>query len=196
MPRVHQKVKSKRGKDYTCRVCSKIIEPGQPYYVFEKRYGGPNRRHVSCGYPRPSELSGRKTALIDDAILDFNPDACESVEDLQAELQAVAEVAREVGQEYEASADNMPESLQYGYQAEAMREVAQELESWADNLEDFEPDEEEPDEDAISGLTGVDWDDPESVSEALEEAKRDWLDQVRDQARSKLEDEPVPEYQG
>lgn len=157
MPRVHMVTKSHQGKTYDCGVCGKPITPGQTFYTWSKRYAGTYRQHTEHGYPRPSQLSGRKTAVIEDELQaldlsdisyplpeDFEPnpeggnalDLDGVVEDITNALSSVAETARGVGEEYEASADNMPESLQQGYQAEAMRDVNQRLGDWADQLED------------------------------------------------------------
>lgn len=170
MPRVHTTTKSTRGRTYACIKCGKDITPGQTFYWWEKRFGGTYRQHTACGYPRPSQLSNRKTAQIEDVLQDLDltsisyqlPDGFEPqeegnaididqvVEQITEALSDVASTARDVGQEYEASADNMPESLQQGYQAEAMRDVAQRLEEWADQLEDP----------CSSGSTAVDLPDP------------------------------------
>jgi hypothetical protein len=138
-----------------CRLCGNEIGVGQSYYTWQKRYGGPQFTHVTCGRPTPTMLSDRKTAVIEEAIMgiDFsswNPTVpadwdgnTENIDvdysDVQALLQEIADSARDVGSEYESGADNMPENLMYSPTAEAMREVAQELETWADDLESFEP---------------------------------------------------------
>lgn len=150
--------------------------------------------HTSHGYPRPSMLSNRKTAVIEDAIGDF-PDSVESIEDIQSVMQGIAETAREVGQEYGESADNMPESLQQGYQAEAMREVADELETWADEIESWESENEEPTEDdARNELDEEEQEDADAVSTKLDEMRSEWLDSELQNAQDKLSD--LPEYQG
>lgn len=156
MPRVHTTTKSRQGKTYDCVKCYKPITAGQTFYWWKKRVGGTYRQHTECGYPRPSQLSGRKTAVIEDALQDLNlgevkvelPEGFEiqetgnaydiedAVEQITAALADVASEARSVGEEYEASADNMPDSLQQGYQAEAMRDVNQRLQDWAEQLED------------------------------------------------------------
>lgn len=203
MPRVHRRVKSTRGRpEFPCRSCSEPIKPGQAFYTWEKRFGGKSYLHVEHGFPKPSMLSNRKTAVIEDAIGDF-PTTAESIEDIQSAMTDVAEQAREVGQEYESSADNMPENLQQGYQAEQMREVAQELESWADEVEQWEPEADEPTEDdAREALEAEASEDEKESSEPteddiqqkLDELRSDWLDTELNNAQESLGD--LPEYQG
>ena len=224
MPRVHTRTKSTRGRPtFPCRACSEPIKPGEKFYTWKKRYGGTSYMHTSHGFPKPSMLSNRKTAVIEDMTQDF-PSSVESTDEISEALQAIAETARDVGQEYEDSADNMPESLQQGYQAEAMREVAQELETWADDLESWEPENDSPDEDdyqetdqeayqaaiqdwqAQEPETGTEahdeWeqDEPEENdyqvvdTEAHEDAVATWLDDELSNAQDKLGE--MPEYQG
>ena len=63
MARVHTRTKSTRGKrDFICSGCREKIEPGEEFCTWQLRFGGPRYRHVKCGYPKPTELSMRKTA--------------------------------------------------------------------------------------------------------------------------------------
>lgn len=209
MPRVTLHTRSSRvtKRPYICTGCRSEIEPGQKYYEWERRYGGPQRRHETCGRPRPTELSSRKTAQVEEAILDAQSaigswdqqplDGCtepvESVEleydDLTSALEAVAEVAREVASEYEDGVNNMPDALQYSPTGEAMTQVAEALNDWADEVEDFQPD-----------AASVDLPDPDDYGsfdewlEAAEQAVSEAVDSVREEAEGKLED--MPEYEG
>jgi len=220
MPRVYMKTKSTRGtKTYTCTGCHQKIEPGEVYYEWSRRfgrYGQTYRRHQACGRPRPTELSSRKTAQIEEAANEASgqidayvwtvdeSDLSEgggSVEietgELSDILAGIAEIAREVGQEYQASYDNMPEGLNQGETAMAMEEVAQELDSWADDVEseDFdgevmyeafmpEPDLDEADLDAAR----QEW--VENIQSEVENR----VDELRSQANDRIQD--WPEYQG
>jgi hypothetical protein len=154
MPRVHTKVKSTRGKTYKCQSCREDILPGESYYEWSRRFGRSGqtyRQHEKCGRPKPTQLSSRKTAVLEEAINDadfssFSPEidleALDTqggeievdISDLETILEEIADVAREIGQEYQDGYDNMPEGLNQGSTAQAMEEVAQELESWADDL--------------------------------------------------------------
>jgi|SRR5215471_20303901 len=195
MPQVHKRTKSTRGKQaFICSACREEIKPGETFYTWQKRYGGPQYRHVKCGYPRPSQLSNRKTAQVEDAIQDAHDTIGgltvelttegtyegSLIEDITGSLEAVADEAESVADEYESSADNMPEALQYGSQAEAMREVADELRTWADELRSWTPSEDEPD---IQG-------------NAIEQqdALDTWANDMKTEATDQMAD--LPEYQG
>jgi hypothetical protein len=112
-------------------------------------------------------------------------------------LEAIADVARNVGYEYEEGADNMPENLQYGSQAEAMREVATALADWAENLADsnldtsvdapeWEDEEFEDDEEREAALAS--W--REDVQQAITET----CDRIAEEAQELTND--MPEYEG
>jgi hypothetical protein len=178
MPRVKTVKKNNRGTAH-CRVCGEAIKPGETFYTWKKRYGGVSKMHTSHGYPKPSMLSNRKTAQIEDVVQDFG--GYDNIEDCQAALNDIAQTARDVGEEYTSGADNMPENLQYSPTAEAMREVGDELERWADELEQWEPEGVEPTE-------------PENEDETLEEAQENWLNEQIEEANNLLYD--MPEYQG
>jgi hypothetical protein len=210
MPRVHTKTRNRGGKHvYTCSACHKPVEAGESYFTWSRRFGRMGRtyyRHVACGRPRPSELSGRKTAIVEDAMLDaenaidawseelpeFPTDTLDlDTSDLNSALETVADEAVSVGDEYEEGADNMPESLQYGSQAEAMREVADELRQWADELRSWAADDTQvtlPDPAAYEDKPEGSWEN--DAQGVLDEA----LDAIREEARSAMED--MPEYQG
>lgn len=212
MARVTRHTKSNRGRTYhcigPCKLDSSEIVAGQEYYEWSPR-SGVRRKHVECGYPRPSQLSSRKTAVVEDAIMDaaeaigsWEPggelelpaggDATYSDTDcdgLKSILQEVASQAEDVGSEYEQSADNMPESLQYGTQAEAMRDVAGELESWASELTDWDP----PDLDLPNRSDDESFAQDGDYQEACLEAIDAWKDEARSSAQDAMDD--LPEYQ-
>lgn len=203
MPRVHRKTKSDRGiVTYKCsaspcklaegRDGDRTIRPGDEFYQWTPRSGS-RYRHVACGYPRPTDLSSRKTAAIEEAVQDADLDAWQpelneqggyddGYDDIKSALADVAAVAREVGEEYTMSADSMPENLQYGSQAEAMRDVGSRLEEWADELEAWEPDQTEPDFEQAD------------TREEREEVLTTWADELRNAAVEAMED--IPEYEG
>lgn len=210
MARVVMKTKNSGGKHvYTCSGCGEPVTAGTKYYTWARRFGRTGVRyyqHATCGYPRPTQLSSRKTAVVDEAITDANlaqhapelpyEDAVAGgtldvpYDDLQAALASVAEEARTVGEEYTSGADNMPDSLQYGQQAEAMRAVGDELESWADNLDNWDPSCTTT-IDVPADYAGTDAD-KAALAALWEEAVQELVTEAQDH----LDAEGVPEYQG
>jgi hypothetical protein len=200
MPRVTTHLKNRGGsKQYRCQRCGQNIEPGQRYYYWSRRVAPNNYQHVDCGYPRASQLSGRKTAVVLDAAQDaensvgswepevpsVTPDTTDlelDVSDLEGYLEDAAQSAEDVADEYEEGVSNMPDALQYSPTAEAMNEVAEELRSWADTLR------------SVSFETSVELMTDEPSVEAWEEAWADAVQAARDAATENLGD--VPEYQG
>jgi hypothetical protein len=211
MPRVKTGVAAK--SDYKrprrCTGCGQPIVKGDRYYTWLKRYGPVDGffRHVACGAPRPSELSGRKTAVIEDAVLDWTAPGAdvtplesidfEEVPDtLELEpgafedpTESVASVAEEVADEYESGVDNMPEGLQYGPTGEAMRDVTERLREWAQELRD------KAGEDITVDLPPYGPDDTDdNWLEAAETALNDaWEERVSDLEQLLGE---MPEYEG
>lgn len=212
MPRVISRTATNRAKKVrSCATCGKPLEEGQKYYTWARRFGRSKAvyyQHTECGYPRPTQLSGRKTAQVEEAISDaetaigawtpelpegsdedlngFEPDDTSDVNDA---LNEVASIARDVASEYEDGVQNMPEGLQQGTTGEAMTEVAQELESWADTLEGWTPS-------ATFSLPdrGDEDETPEDYRERVQSALDDWADEVRNEATDEMGD--MPEYQG
>lgn len=197
MPRVttHKKVRGQ--KVYRCQRCGQPVEPGQQYYYWSRRVAPNNYQHVDCGYPRASQLSGRKTAVVLDAAQDaenavgawepevptVDPDTTElelDVSDLEGYLEDVAQSAEDVADEYEESVSNMPDSLQYSPSAEASNDVAERLRDWADSLRSTDFD---------TTVTAE-----ESSVESWEEAWAEAVQAARDAATENLGD--VPEYEG
>jgi len=157
-----------------------VCKKGESYYWWKPAFGA---KRYSLTAPRPSQkASGRKASVM--AAQEELQDAlngAKTIEEVQEACETCAETFRELGDEYEESADNMPESLQYGDQAESMREMGDSLRTQGDELEslDFDgPDEfddPEPDED--------DFDDVEDYEYAMEE----W-EAAKCEAEEELED--------
>jgi hypothetical protein len=221
MPRVYTKTKSTRGKVYRCQSCGQDIEPGQDYYEWSRRFGRSGqtyRQHTACGRPKPTQLSSRKTAVLEEAVneidfsgwsFDIDYDSLDAenggeididTSGLEAMVEEIADVAREIGEEYQSGFDNMPEGLQQGPTAQAMEEVAQELESWADDLASSIEDgsveypsirefhDNEDDEDADADALRQEW------IEHVEQLVQDKMDELRQAAEDACSE--YPEYQG
>ena len=129
MPRVYTyKTQARRGDKapHTCVKCHKPIEPGQDRYEWSFRYGGTRRQHVSCGYPRRSQLTQSKMGAVYDVI---DGDWGTTQEDVKTNLEMAAETVREVASEYDEAAQS------FGGQGENA-ERASELDSYAGTLDD------------------------------------------------------------
>lgn len=163
MPRVHTRVKAARGTGYTCATCRLTIEPGQEFFYWTRRFGRSGmtyRQHKTCGYPRPTQLSSRKTAQIEEIVssasislsFEIPEDLSWDSESLRAnhggsfdvdtgELDTVADdiaqAAEDVASEYEESASNMPENFHGTDRHAALEDVAERLNSWASDLRDY-----------------------------------------------------------
>lgn len=208
MPRVTTHKKSRGRLVYRCQRCGQEIEPGQRYYYWSRRVSPNNYQHVDCGFPRPTQLSSRKTAAVVEAAQDASNSISEweptlpevdedttelelDVSDLESYLEDVATSAEDVADEYEDSVSNMPDSLQYSPTAEAMNDVAERLRDWAEQLRsvDFTTQVDQPSH-------WVPTDDPENDDVVLD-WESEWAEAVqvaRDAASEMLDD--VPEYEG
>lgn len=152
MPRINH-VKKCRKDQGRCSGCGKDIPIGSAYKWFAKRFGPRYKFHSGCNI-RPSQLSGSKYAVIYDAIEDGEEeiDKATNGDELKDVLQTVADMAREVAEEYEESYSNMEEQFPSGCPVmEQIEEYKDECEQFADTLEswdasDYEDDEEMPPE--------------------------------------------------
>lgn len=213
MPRVHTRTRKRaqvkrpmRCSAHPCKVAESRdgdteIRVGDTYFTWARkmaRGGIVYFRHAECGRPKMSELSSRKTVRIDEAVNEadwsFSPEVDSDGEydgdfgQVSDAVTAIAEVAREVGEEYQESFDNLPENFQYGDTGQALEAVAQELDSWCDDLESWEP--------------NVTWDQPERDEGESDDDYRDraqneldqWASDVVSDAQDAVGDHP--EYEG
>jgi hypothetical protein len=208
--RTRKRVEVKRAmrcSAYPCKLAEERdgdaeIRVGDSYYTWARKNIGVYFQHVTCGYPRPTQLSSRKTAQVEEAIADAEKQIGDwapeigadftygdGYDDVTQALQSVADSAREVGQEYQDGFDNMPEGLNQGSTAQAMEEVAQELDGFADDLEQFSPNTDEPElPDRDDG------EDDDDYRDRCQQALDDWADEVRSEATEKMSE--MPEYNG
>lgn len=214
MPRVHTATRKRAVVKHAMRCIgpcklaesrdgSTEIQVGDSYYTYSRkmsRGGITYFKHVACGYPRPTQLSNRKTAVIEEALLDASwptasfdsTDLAGQAESFLADVKSVVEeiagVIRDVGQEYQDSFDNMPENLQQGDTGQALETVAQEMDSKADDLESWDPTSDEPD------WPEPDDDDRDAYVDACQQAFESWADDVLSEAQDATSE--YPEYEG
>jgi hypothetical protein len=145
------------------------IKAGEPYYWWKFRYGG---KRYSRAPPRASQLtqSAYLSALYDlqDEIGELAPG-----ENLQAEVENIAERLRELADEQRSNREQMPEQLQDGSTGELLEERADMCEAAADELEaiDFDSFEHDPEADGDEDEQRDAW-----LEERLEEAQAVSLD--------------------
>ena len=167
------------------RKANRVAGVGESYYWWKPFRSG---KQFSKNYPRPSMLcSGRKSEVMaaQEALTD-NLSGAATVEDIQSACESCAESFHDLGQEYEESADAMPENFQYTDQTEGMREMASSLETQADELDNLDfnlPndwDEEEPEFNESEPVPETYEDDDDYLSDysEWEERKSDHEDEV------------------
>lgn len=127
------KVKKARRSPGNCSRCGTVIAVGDPYLWFKFRRG-PKRIHCVMHYPKASELTtsdklARLYAAQEELEAAIGRDAI-----LEA-LDAAIMTAEEVGQEYEDSLRNMPDSLQGGTTGQEIQDKIDACEAWRSELE-------------------------------------------------------------
>jgi len=136
MPKVYTYKTQERRKHadkghHRCNKCGQDILPGQDRYEWSFRFGGTYRRHVTCGFPRPSELTQSKMAQVyaaTEAVEDLvHAEGDLALDDLVQALETAAEEIEQVVSEYNEAAEN------FGGQGENA-DRAMELDSYADTI--------------------------------------------------------------
>ena len=183
-------VKKAQKDQGTCGGCGKQVVKGDAYKWAKGRYGPRMVRCDSC-YFRQSDLTGsdklsRAYAAQEDAEDRLSGWGGEDAEEARTILQELAEAVREVGEEYQESADNIMEAFPSGNStSEECEEKASNLEDWAstcesaaDDIEDFDEDSVEPEPD-------------ESKEDAIERARGEWADEARSTIEGAIGECPV-----
>ena len=150
MPRVHQQ---KARKDYP----DAGIKAGDVYYKWTTRAGPYTRGvvHRSLERPMPWQLTS-SPFLQQRYLIEHNLGEIQGAE-AASEIESIAEEIRSLGEECQASLENMPEGLQQGATGEMLQERVDACETAADVLDDIvqrlEPDPDEPmDEEELEEL--------------------------------------------
>lgn len=177
--KVHRAAKAR--KKWTCGKCGVEVQVGEPVLSYTVGFRGQERRRCDkpgC-YPTRSERESSQVAPVYDAVDNANWNACENLDDLVATLNEIAEVMREVAQEYESS--EMYEKN------EDLQERAGMLNDSADTLEGWEPSEEQPEKDK-----------PDEDGSwfggylEFEQARDAWFEQTRDEAQQTADEAEIP----
>lgn len=139
-------VKKSRKDQGKCGKCGTELPAGSGYLYFYVGFRS-NYKHVRClkaeCYPKPSERESSMAAgaLAAKEAFEASIDELETVEDIQAAVQEVADGFREVSEEYQGSLDgweNGNEQLQE--RVDHYEDQASELENWSwDGSDEYEP---------------------------------------------------------
>lgn len=130
MARTHIVEKARKSPG-VCIGCHQVINAGEPYKWVHPRYRTKVVAHKGCNIPL-SAVSSSKMVAVWEAVEAFDDSEVTSIPD---GLRDLANTAREVGEEYQESADNQREYFPDSEMADENEERAQNLEQWADDLE-------------------------------------------------------------
>lgn len=138
---------AKARKEYTCEKCGKAINKGDTYKWFKVGFRS-NYRHTRCDAyvcsPKRSELTTSKLADVYGAMEEAESEieGAETVEDVEAAVQQVAETCRTVADEYREAAVNPNTGVEFNpdniERADELDGIADELESWSCDADDRE----------------------------------------------------------
>lgn len=203
--------KSRPKPNIKCGKCGVEIKPGMPYKWVKTKsgpYGGATMyRCADCPSWKQSELSSSKMSGVYAAqeMLDEQIINCESVEDLQALAGDLAEMIRDVANEYEESARNIEDGFGHSTSmSEDLEQRANDLNSWADDIDNLDFDEFEGDDEdeidcdqcdgtgKIEGENCAECDGSGKVENTAGGEEREaWLDEQRDKLSDEMGNCPV-----
>lgn len=132
MPRVYEQTARTSKNRRVCQKCREEVKPGDRYYQWSFRYGGTRNQHVACGRPLRSQLTQSLLSSIYAAEEEFEKlpeDATWG--DRASAVEAIAEAAGEVMEQYRAAAENFGGAGEHA-------ERADELEQWVDSLRELQ----------------------------------------------------------
>jgi len=149
MARVNRVGKCRKAQG-NCGGCGDPIKKGDPYIHWSPGFRGSKRRRCTkpgC-YPRPSALTANDRLStvygaqedVEDTIKDWDRRDIDALKDAMTEA---AEHIREMGEEYQESADTINETAEGSPIAEECEEKANGLSEWADEIESARDDLEE-----------------------------------------------------
>lgn len=169
-------------KAATCEKCGDAINVGDGAVKFAVGFRG--RTRVRCTksecFPKPSERESSMVSSVYAAQEEADIDGAGSLEELEQVRDDVANATREVAGEYEAS-----EMFEKNYD---LQERADMLNNAADELENWTPDQDEPEDDDTEGP----WQYGENEYDTVEEAHEAWLTDARDSLREAIDGMELP----
>ena len=138
-----------------CGVCREDILPGQKRYEYEFRYGGKRVRHVTCGYPKRSELTQSKMSSVYATIEGIEGSWGDSTQEIAMNLQAIIDTVEEVKTEYEEAAENFGNAGPSQEMADELDMFQSTLESALSEVENMEREEDEDVDDFLQRVIEV-----------------------------------------
>jgi len=146
MPRITtvQKARKEAGR---CGGCGTDIKKGDPYKWLKKRYGPRKVRCGKCAFKASDHAGGRLAEVycaMEDAEDQISGWDGEDIEELRGYLEEAATNIRDLGEQYQESADNIRQSFSESSTADECEEKAEGLTSWADEIESCDLDDYEP----------------------------------------------------
>jgi hypothetical protein len=173
--RVHRAAKAR--KEWTCGKCGDTVKVGEPVLSFSVGFRGREQRRCTkpgC-YPTREELESSMVSSVYGVIDAADWDGDGSFESIQATLEEVVEVIREVAGEYENS-EMFDKNEDLQQRAETLNAAADEIEAW-------QPDEDKPD-----------WimDEYRLAKSKFEDALDTWLGAARESAKDRVEGVELP----
>jgi hypothetical protein len=187
-------------KAWRCGRCGAKIEIGDAYRWYKINFGVKQTRCMGddC-YFRSSEMtSSDKLSQLygaqESAQENISDWDSEELEDLKSILEEAASEIRQVGEEYQASADAIHENFSESATADECEEKAQECDGWADEIEsvdfeDFEFDKEQADKDLDKRINGNER--KIVLAKMEEEARIEWADEQRSLADDAVSNCPL-----
>jgi len=141
---------------FRCVACGEAIEAGQERYEWEFRYGGPHRQHVTCGYPKRSQLTQSLLGEVYGTIEGIEEHGWGgSVEEIVTNISAVKESAEEIKGQYEDAAENFGGQGPSAEKAEELDSFISELESAESEVENAEKADDEDDDEYLERLQQI-----------------------------------------
>jgi hypothetical protein len=185
--RVNRVAKAQKAQG-NCGACHQPVEVGEPYNWIKNRFGPKRVKHARCGSFRASEMttSDKLSRLYaaQESIEDFEfsgDEGDDNLDDARSVMEAAADEAEQVGEEYRESASNIEDGFgSRTYQCDELDEKADACDEWADTLRSaLDSVDDEPD------LSAIDEDDEEAVvsdridsAEQAEQVRQEWRDEV------------------
>lgn len=189
MPRINRVAKAQKDQG-KCGKCQTPILKGMPYKWIKPRYGGKRIVCDKCQFS-DSDLTSSKMSQVYDArdsalaeLGKWSPeDGAEALRDIGT---TAAEAIREVGEEYQSSADSIHDRFSESTVADDCEEKANSLEDYASEIEEAVEDEFEEDDAKQEAEEEFETEHPKPTDDQLAKWEEEREDYVEQQVQEKL----------